>query len=76
MHNFIIENDDDLKQNRFSNSSILHLAALNQERKHLNGAKKVIIFVSKDLYLETKWAIGQMDFDLIEMKRYFFDYSC
>ena len=79
VQHFIIEYGVDFdaqrRQKRFFNESFLHLAALNRERKRLNGAKKVIIYINNNLYLKTKWAIGPTDFDLVEMKRHFFNYS-
>lgn len=79
VQHFIIEHGDNFgperRQSRFCDGSVLHLAALNRERKRLNGAKKVIIYIDKNLYLKTKWAIGQTDFDLVEIKRHFFNYN-
>lgn len=64
-------NVSELKKIEFFNGSTLNLAALDRERKKLYGAKKVIIYVSEHVYLTMKWAIGQTNFDLIEIKRDF-----
>ncbi|XP_031633905.1 uncharacterized protein LOC116347460 [Contarinia nasturtii] len=51
------------------NDKILDLIALNKERKKLVGALKITIYVGEDVYLATKWATKQTDFNMIEMKR-------
>ncbi|XP_031635386.1 uncharacterized protein LOC116348505 isoform X2 [Contarinia nasturtii] len=48
---------------------ILDLMTLNKKREKLVGARKIMIYVSEDVYLATKWAMKQTDFKLIEMKR-------
>ncbi|XP_055305039.1 uncharacterized protein LOC129569870 [Sitodiplosis mosellana] len=47
----------------------LDLAAWNKEREKLAGARKVTIYVDEDIYLATKWATNETDYDLIELKR-------
>lgn len=49
---------------------ILDISKLNNERKQFEGAKKVIIYVSEDVYLATKWAKKATSLDLVEMQRY------
>lgn len=47
----------------------LDLSSLNNERKKLNGVRKVMIYVSEDVYLATKWTTKDFNLDLIEMER-------
>lgn len=49
--------------------NVLDVSALKKERKKLEGARKVTIYVDEDVYLATKWASSQTTFDLIEIKR-------
>lgn len=53
------------------NEGSLNLAALNRERGKLTGARKLIIYVSNNVFLATKWntANGVTNFDFIEMRR-------
>ncbi|XP_031629057.1 uncharacterized protein LOC116344600 [Contarinia nasturtii] len=51
------------------NEKILNLFALNKEREKLVGARKITIYVRQDVYILTKWAMKQTDFNMIEMKR-------
>ncbi|XP_031639408.1 uncharacterized protein LOC116351449 [Contarinia nasturtii] len=48
-----------------------NLVKLNAERARLPGAQKVIIHVSEDLYLKTKWSArnGDTDLSVIELRR-------
>lgn len=50
---------------------IINLAKLNEQRRKLAGACKVVIFVRDHVFLETKWTTknGDMNLSLIEMKR-------
>lgn len=50
---------------------ILNLATINEEREKLPNARKVIIYVSDDVFLATKWAArnGDINLNLIKMKR-------
>lgn len=47
----------------------LDIAALNNERKKMNGARKVIIYILEDVYLRTKWAMMDINHNWIEIKR-------
>lgn len=58
---------DDVNENDGNN--ILNLLELNEERKKLQNACKVIIYISEKIYLPTKWAIGGKEFSLIEIRR-------
>lgn len=49
--------------------NILDLRGLNKEREKLTFAKKILIYVKEDIFLATKWALTQTEFNLIEMKR-------
>ncbi|XP_031632862.1 uncharacterized protein LOC116346793 [Contarinia nasturtii] len=50
---------------------VLNLQQLNNERKQLAGARKVIIYVNDYIFLATKWAThnGDTDLSLIEVRR-------
>lgn len=48
---------------------VLDLIALNNARKGMARARKLIIFVNERVYLATKWAQRQMFFSLIELRR-------
>lgn len=50
----------------------INLLAWNNQRKQLDGARKVTIYVDEEVYLATKWAShhGQTDFDFVELKRH------
>lgn len=50
---------------------IFNLWALNTERLKLCGARKMIIYVPDDIYLQIKWSAinGTMNFGFIEIKR-------
>lgn len=48
---------------------IVNLKALNREREKLARARKITIYVQQDVYLATKWAFGETDFSLIQLKR-------
>lgn len=53
----------------YDNIKIINLVELNKERELLNGAGKVVIYVEEKVYLTTKWALGDTDFNLIRLKR-------
>lgn len=53
----------------FFNNTIIDLPALNRERRLLRGACKIRIYVNESIYLATKWATMNTDFDLVELKR-------
>lgn len=48
---------------------VLDLRALNSARQALPGAVKVTLYVDDEVYLETKWAVKETDFDMIRLKR-------
>lgn len=50
---------------------VLDLAKLNTEREKLNGATKVTVYVTDDIFLATKWTIrnGDLNLSLVEIKR-------
>lgn len=48
---------------------ILNLSALNKERKNLEAAKRLTIYIPEKIYLETKWAMNGATFSLIEIRR-------
>lgn len=45
---------------------------MNSERKKLNGAHKVMIYVEEKDYLRIKWRYSKSNFDLIELRRHEF----
>lgn len=49
---------------------ILDVAALNEERKKLEGARKVTIYVIEDIYLRTKWSTHSINLNLVEIRRF------
>lgn len=53
------------------NDGLLNLFKLNKERKQLATARKIIIYVSDNVFLETKWTAkyGEINLDFIEMRR-------
>lgn len=53
------------------NEGYLNLYKLNEERKRLATARKIIIYVSNPMFLETKWKTmnGEINLDFIEMRR-------
>ncbi|XP_055317207.1 uncharacterized protein LOC129576319 [Sitodiplosis mosellana] len=53
---------------KFLNENTLDIVRLDNERKKLNGAQKVIIFVSDKLYFATKCITNDVILDLIEIK--------
>lgn len=50
-------------------NTILDLKAMNDEREKLFDAQKVTIFVEEKVYLDTKWALTDINLSLIELKR-------
>ncbi|XP_055312525.1 uncharacterized protein LOC129574481 [Sitodiplosis mosellana] len=52
-----------------SSNDIIYLRTLNKSRTKLEGASKVTIHANDTIYTETKWAIGETNFRLIELKR-------
>lgn len=48
---------------------VLNLPKLNAERKKLDSACKIAIYVDENVYLATKWAIVESEFERIEMRR-------
>lgn len=51
------------------NEPILRLKNLNEEREKLNGARKITIYVPDNVFLATKWTNGDINLNMIEMKR-------
>lgn len=53
------------------NEGFLNLCKLNDERKKLASARKIIIYVSDNVFLATKWTAmyGVINLDFIEMRR-------
>ncbi|XP_055303350.1 uncharacterized protein LOC129569005 [Sitodiplosis mosellana] len=48
----------------------LDISALNNVRKKLEGARKVIIYVKEEVYLTTRWESKGLNFNLIEIQRH------
>lgn len=59
------------KNKKQFNGGALNLNALNDERAHLIGARKLTIHVPDEIFLATKWTTkyGITNFNFIEMKR-------
>lgn len=53
------------------NEGSLNLYKLNEERRRLSTARKIILYVSDNVFLETKWTTmrGETNLDFIEMRR-------
>lgn len=47
----------------------INLVELNKERKKLQQAKKLTIYVNEEIYLAAKWSYQDMKMNLIELKR-------
>lgn len=52
----------------YRHKDIIDLTALNNERKKLEGAKKIRIFIEEDIFLLNKWK-QEINLSLIELKR-------
>lgn len=50
-------------------SKIIDLIALNNERETLAYAQKITFYVKEDIYLATKFALGETNFNLIRLQR-------
>lgn len=57
-----------LENGIYFKNGIIDLSALNTERKKLNGAHKITMYVSEKIYLANKW-MSKTNFDLVELKR-------
>lgn len=53
----------------YLNGRILNLLKLNKERERLINARKCIIFVRDNIFLNTKWLNGNTNLELVEMRR-------
>lgn len=60
---------NELREGTHFNDGVVDVSALNNERKHLEGACKTTIYVSEAIFLATKWAMAKIEFSLIELKR-------
>lgn len=65
-------NEFDINGKCFFKENILDLMAINNERKKLNGACRVEIYVSEEVFFATKWAIGVTHYHLVGLKRALF----
>lgn len=59
----------DFIENKDKTGHILHLNDMNEERKKLKNARKIMLYVEETIFLATKWNIGITDCKLIEMRR-------
>lgn len=48
---------------------VINLVKLNEERTKLLGAEKTTIYVEKEAYLETKWALKGMNYACVQLRR-------
>lgn len=46
------------------NTGTINLLALNREHKKLPDSQKITIYVDEEIYLSTKWAMREIDFEL------------
>lgn len=51
------------------NNTVFNLRALNEQRGKLEVARKVTVYVQEDVYLATKWAINETNFQLVRLMR-------
>lgn len=54
----------------FPESDVIDLVTLNKEREKLDGAQKVTIYVDDKIYVATKWAFKETDFNLVRLQRH------
>lgn len=59
----------EIKVKHLNGIKSIDVALLNGERKKLNGAQKLVIYVSEDVYLATKWSTWRINRNLIEIQR-------
>lgn len=50
-------------------ANVVDLVRLNRERGRLANARKITFYVHETVYLATKWALKETDFDFIRLKR-------
>lgn len=51
------------------NEKVLDVVKLNNERKKLQGARRVTMYVNDDVYLATKWSTPETILEFIEIRR-------
>lgn len=59
----------DLENGTYFQNGIINLNALNEERRKLNGAKKITIYVWEQICLSMKWAGIKTSCTLLELRR-------
>lgn len=52
----------------FHPNKFIDLPALNRERAKLENPQKVTLYATEEVYLATKWALGQTEFEFISLK--------
>lgn len=67
LHKLRIENFN--RTELSTNGMVLDLSTWNSERKQLDRARKVMIYVEEDVFLTTKWATRKTNYSLIDLKR-------
>lgn len=50
-------------------SQVINLPALDRERSTVQNPRKVTMYVAEEVYLATKWALQETDFQYIALKR-------
>lgn len=60
---------DQLMDGTYLENGVLDLVALNRERGKLIKARKLSIYVNESVFLATKWATKNINFNLIELRR-------
>ncbi|XP_031638902.1 uncharacterized protein LOC116351014 [Contarinia nasturtii] len=58
-----------LNDGTYFNNKVLDLEALNEDRKVLQGARKITIYVDEEIFLATKWTYQTTKIQNIEIKR-------
>lgn len=58
-----------LKERTHLIESVLDMKALNEERKTFCAGRLVTIYVTENIFLKTKWTIGQTNLKFVRLKR-------
>lgn len=58
-----------LKSIKLSSHGEIYLFALDEERKKLDGACRIVIYLREEVYLRTKWASRNVHLSHIELRR-------
>lgn len=67
--NIIFPKDEVLEESTCKEQKVINLSFLNAERAKLPNAQAITLYVKEEVYLATKWAMKQTDFDFIKLRR-------